>query len=106
MHINVQISSLTYQQDEAAHHTFSGANSKWCHNRRFFRSEAGHFGWAVNGAEPGDVVAVFRGCDYAFTLRPNGDSSYKIVGDCYLHGIMDGEAMVDESLSEVEITLV
>lgn len=106
MNDNIQFAFLTCRQDEAAHHTFSGANSKWCHNRRFFRSEAGRFGWAIDGAEPRDMIAVFRGCDYPFTLRPNGDGSYKIVGDCYLHGIMDGEAMVNESLSEVEITLV
>ncbi|KAK3368403.1 heterokaryon incompatibility protein-domain-containing protein [Podospora didyma] len=79
----------------------SGANARWCYNRRFFKTEAGRFGWGVNGVRAGDVVGVFYGGQYPFVLREveeteggNGvdGTSYRIVGDCYLNGTMDGEA--------------
>jgi len=74
-----------------------GSYAKWCHQRRFFRSEAGRYGWTVDGSQPGDLVAVFYGCDYPLVLRPVGDGvrSVRIIGDCYIDGLMDGEALAE-----------
>lgn len=40
----------------------------------------------------GDLVVVFFGGRVPFILRQH-DSSYILVGECYIHGIMDGEAI-------------
>lgn len=76
--------------------TVRSAHLRWCYHRRFYESEAGRYGWAVDGAMPGDRVAVFYGCDYPFMIRDAGDGKYRIVGDCYIHGLMDGEALGEE----------
>lgn len=44
----------------------------------------------------GDEVWVLFGGRVPFVLRPNeAGSTFSMIGDCYLHGFMDGEAMVD-----------
>ncbi|KAI1325428.1 hypothetical protein F5Y16DRAFT_264381 [Xylariaceae sp. FL0255] len=80
------------------------AHKGWCYNRRFFISEAERYGWAVDGTLAGDKVAIIYGGDFPFLLRDAGDGTYKIVGDCYIHGLMDGEALGDE-FEEVDIVI-
>jgi hypothetical protein len=40
----------------------------------------------------GDVVAVLTGGTMPIVLRPH-NGYYTVVGDAYIHGIMDGEAL-------------
>lgn len=65
--------------------------------RRLVTTERGHVGIALEAVERTDVVAILLGCSTPVVLRPvDGDSEsprWKVVGDCYLHGIMNGEAM-------------
>jgi len=91
-----------------AYNILTGSNSKWAHNRRFFRSEGGRFGWAVDGTRVGDVVAVFEGGDFPFVLREDSEpDKYRIIGDCYIHGFMEGEGMTDEfAEKETEICVI
>ncbi|KAF6827729.1 ankyrin and het domain protein [Colletotrichum plurivorum] len=44
-------------------------------------------------AEPGDVVFLVDGCDAPFVLR-RGETPgmWRVVGECYVHGVMNGEA--------------
>jgi hypothetical protein len=83
---------------------FAGAQKKWCYNRRFFISAFERYGWAVDGTYFGDLVAILYDCKYLFLLREAGDGTYKIVGDCYIHGLMDGEALGDD-FQEEELVL-
>lgn len=43
----------------------------------------------------GDVIAVMFGMNIPLVLRPVGGDYYQIVGEAYVHGIMDGEVMKD-----------
>jgi hypothetical protein len=47
----------------------------------------------------GDFIAVLAGGRVPFVLRPIGDH-YRLVGPCYVHGIMNGEAF-PENLDEL-----
>lgn len=78
---------------------------RWCFNRRFYRTVAGRFGWAPDCAEAGDEICVLYGGPVPFLLRPDGAGHHEVVGDCYLHGFMDGEAM-DAGFGEREIHLI
>ncbi len=51
--------------------------------------------------EIGGVTAIYFGADLPFVLRPtprvaDDKICYAIVGICYIHGLMDGEAVDDE----------
>ena len=62
--------------------------------RSFFVSEKGHFGICPKNTRPGDVLAVVFGASVTFVLKPNEkDSTFSLVGGCYIHGFMEGEAL-------------
>lgn len=42
--------------------------------------------------QEGDLIYVAIGCDFPFLVRPAGDM-YRVIGECYLYGYMNGEAL-------------
>lgn len=69
--------------------------------RRFLVSDAGYIGLAPQNAEEADLVCVLLGGRTPFVLRPREDL-YELIGPCYVHGIMDGEAMGQLGLRNFE----
>lgn len=57
-------------------------------------TQRGSIGLAPSNANVGDVVAVFTGGRVPIILRPQ-TGYYTVVGDAYVHGIMDRGAMRD-----------
>jgi hypothetical protein len=53
-----------------------------------------YIGVGPYNTEPGDFCAVLFGGDVPFVLRDEGDEQM-LVGDCYVHGIMQGEVVAD-----------
>ena len=49
----------------------------------------------------GDVIGIFTGCPVPYVLRRKGDF-FELIGHCYVHGFMDGEASARELLKRVE----
>lgn len=42
----------------------------------------------------GDTIAIFFGARTPFIIRPDEDTGhFRLIGDCYIHGLMDGEAL-------------
>jgi hypothetical protein len=64
-----------------------------CSNRRLFATEKGYLGLGPAAILTGDIIAVILGLDTPLVLRRSGVDGYQIVGEAYVHGIMDGEAM-------------
>ncbi|KAH7157707.1 heterokaryon incompatibility protein-domain-containing protein [Dactylonectria estremocensis] len=61
--------------------------------RRFFTTKSGYIGMCVVDIAPGDIVATFSGATVPFVLRPhNKASEFRLISDCYVHGLMNGEA--------------
>ncbi|KAF7514022.1 hypothetical protein GJ744_006636 [Endocarpon pusillum] len=50
-----------------------------------------YFGLAPGEAEKGDIVCVLFGCSVPVVLRDSGNGYHEFIGECYIHGIMDGE---------------
>lgn len=61
-------------------------------------------GLGPGDVEAGDVVCVVRGSRVPVVLRPvaGKESVYRLVGDCYVHGIMDGEFANSASRCDVK----
>jgi hypothetical protein len=57
-------------------------------------TEKGYLAAVPDTTEVGDCIAVLAGGDFPFILRPTGDH-YCLIGPCYVHGIMSGEAFPD-----------
>ncbi|KAK3985494.1 HET-domain-containing protein [Cladorrhinum sp. PSN332] len=61
--------------------------------RVFFFTSKGHMGMGPPWMKVGDVIAVLIGSETPFIIREICPSRYHLIGQCYLHGIMDGEAI-------------
>jgi hypothetical protein len=64
-----------------------------CSNRKLFVTEKGYLGLGPAAVLTGDIIAVILGLDTPLVLRRSGVDGYQIVGEAYVHGIMDGETM-------------
>jgi hypothetical protein len=62
-------------------------------------------GTGPDGLRVGDIVCVLYGGDVPFILRLDGQGQYALIGECYVGGIMHGEAL-DMGLEEREFLLV
>ncbi|KAK8026226.1 hypothetical protein PG990_004049 [Apiospora arundinis] len=77
--------------------------------RRIITTARGYVGMAPKGSKQGDSIFLLKGCSVPLVLRPNGDGTYYLVGECYVAGIMRGEAMrqfmEDDSIEEMNVVL-
>jgi hypothetical protein len=63
-----------------------------CWNRVLFTSSKGYMGLGPKISKPGDLVCVLGGGIIPILLRP-ANGYFQVVGECYIHGIMEGEAV-------------
>jgi len=52
----------------------------------------GYFGLGPEVTQPGDATAVLIRCSFPAVLRPHS-KFYKVAGECYVHGLMNGEVL-------------
>jgi hypothetical protein len=78
-------------------------------NRKFFVTELagsgteGRLGLAPNNAKEEDTVCIFYGCSVPVLIRKiKKREEYEFNGECYLHGLMDGEAVGDSRKAELK----
>jgi hypothetical protein len=71
-------------------------------NRGFFEAtevrpgKAKRFGLAPGHARVGDLICILFGCSVPVVLRRGADgpsNTFTFVGECFVHGMMDGEAL-------------
>ena len=62
-------------------------------NRCVITTNTGLVGVAPKSARPGDAVAIILGCPQPMLLMPC-DGKMKVLGDCYVHGLNWGEALL------------
>ena len=74
-------------------------------DRRLFATDRGYIGLGPREMQEGDHVYILSGGDVPYILRPipgPRPRTFELVGDCYLHGIMYGEAAgTDEDYHDV-----
>ncbi|KIM98517.1 hypothetical protein OIDMADRAFT_31305 [Oidiodendron maius Zn] len=62
------------------------------HKRRFFITNTQAIGIGPREIQAGDIIGVIFGGQAPFVLRPCG-GHYHLVGECFVIGLMDGEAI-------------
>jgi hypothetical protein len=61
-------------------------------DRQLFITNAGRTGIGPAGMQLTDMVCIFTGAPMPVILRPAGiTGQYRLVGECYVHGLMNGE---------------
>lgn len=61
-------------------------------NRCLFRTSRAYIGLALLEVSAGDKICILGGAQVPFVLRPVQEE-WRVVGECYVHGIMDGDAV-------------
>ncbi|KAF9880376.1 heterokaryon incompatibility protein [Colletotrichum karsti] len=74
-------------------------------NRRLGITTKGYLGLFPQHAEAGDNLYVLDGGHVPFVMRDAEGGKFRLVGECYVYGIMDGEAIREDTRLE-EMTLV
>lgn len=69
--------------------------------RALITTETGYLGLAPITVCPGDVVTMLFGCKCPVVLRPCRGNMYRVVGECYIHELMDGEILTQERDGQV-----
>lgn len=86
----------------------AAAFAKRLSNGRFCVTKRGYLGFAPPEAHLGDVICVLHGGAVPFVLRRtfSHDSEHRLIGECYIHGIMYGEALSFDGIEERSFFLV
>ncbi|CAG8955960.1 hypothetical protein HYFRA_00008814 [Hymenoscyphus fraxineus] len=69
--------------------------------RRFMITKKGYVGIAHAQGQMGDSIVLLRGCTMPMILR-KCDGGWRVVGEAYVHGIMNGEAWREREEEEME----
>ncbi|KAI0023450.1 hypothetical protein F4780DRAFT_81371 [Xylariomycetidae sp. FL0641] len=72
--------------------------------RPFSIRDGKQIGLAPRQTQPGDVVYIIAGAVVPFIFRRGGDEQLRMIGEAYVHSIMDGEVM-KENPSRTRITI-
>jgi len=93
-------SYLDRNQDLQKLSLFSRAFGFAAAHRRFFTTRNGYIGLTSPGSLPEDRVCIFLSGATPFIIRENASASiengnrvWSLVGEAYVHGLMDGEAL-------------
>jgi hypothetical protein len=76
-------------------------------NRRMFITQNGLLGLGPRVLATDDVVCFIYGCGVPLVLRPTQDAQYRLVGEAYVHSIMDGQFLRDHNVYKgIGVTIV
>jgi len=84
----------TVSDYEDLKHLVKLSSRRICEGRKAFRTVNGWIGFGPAEMLPGDMIMVVAGADVPFLLRPSevgNESLYRLVGECYVQGLMLGE---------------
>jgi hypothetical protein len=86
-----QLSTTEYQAQLDMRTAFSNA----MYLRNVCMTQKGYLGLVPISAMIGDLICLFLGGQVFYCLRPsaNVEHEYEYIGEVYVHGLMDGEAM-------------
>jgi hypothetical protein len=70
--------------------------------RRLGRTTSGYLALLLFDAEATDAIVLLQGCKTPYVVCRR-ETCWEFVGDCYIHGAMDGEAWNESILEEMVI---
>ena len=99
------IFDATMSEHYAKAKVFDQVHGNAISGKRLFTTRRGFIGLAPSRTAPEDIVCILKGSTVPFILRQAGER-YVLVGECYCHGIMYGEAMQKSDIRMREFSIV
>ncbi|GME25429.1 heterokaryon incompatibility protein-domain-containing protein [Neofusicoccum parvum] len=81
------------ESDSANEFGFVFRYRRTSYGRTVSRTDADQLGNGPRRLEVGDQVWVLAGANVPFVFRPQARGGYQFIGEAYVHGIMNGEAL-------------
>ncbi len=76
-------------------------NFPWPFDRaRCQNSVRDRLGWVSTFAQEGDLIAVFYGSAVPFVVRPLINGRHKVIGSCWIEGLMTGEDFTSSTVPD------
>ena len=102
----LSIRNLEYRRPRLTYREMQIAFKAAVRSRRFCITSKGYMGLFPRGTQLGDQICVFMGAPLPFVLRLQENSdSYLLIGECYVHGLMEGETLNMEDMKVEEIII-
>ncbi|KAL6902627.1 heterokaryon incompatibility domain-containing protein [Trichoderma evansii] len=102
--------ALRQQPSLVPQDTLEAGIEKFALGRRFFITKKGYFGLGPQKLEPEDRIAVLFGSGVPFVLRKcptiRGKRAWRIIGECYVQGIMQGKVIRKWELGTCEAQML
>ncbi|KAK0516001.1 hypothetical protein JMJ35_002035 [Cladonia borealis] len=91
-------------ETEAANY-FSIVLGNACEDRIFFSTKGGRIGVGPPETQPGDLICILYGAGPLYVLRRGSDAKkpLQILGDAFVHGLMDLDDMYEQVRSNDEV---
>jgi hypothetical protein len=83
---------------------FGNFDAQILQSRTFARTEQGYLALMPIEARVGDAIAICQGGKVPLLLRPNVDGKLRLLGGCYIHGMMFGERYCEKDCYEISIS--
>ena len=64
------------------------------------------FSWVHKHSKIGDKIVVFRGARVPYVIRELENGNYNLIGECWVQGMMEGEALELPEFKWRDIALV
>jgi hypothetical protein len=74
--------------------------------RKLMTTARGYLGLVPWVAELGDMICVLPGCSTPLIIRPGTGGYFNLIGECYVHGMMEGEVMEWLESGEVQLETI
>lgn len=88
--------------DEAYVRPYSDAAITSCLYRSFATTQKGYLALVPRKATSGQLICVLRGGNVPFIMNRRENGYFELVGEAYVHGIMDGEFVRDARREDLE----
>ncbi|KAK8108448.1 hypothetical protein PG984_014249 [Apiospora sp. TS-2023a] len=91
------------EKDDAEMRRYYDTFENLCVDRRFFTTSGGRMGVGPDNLTKGAVVCIIQNLDFPVLLDRGSEGRYRLIGVCYVSGIMHGEALEGREFTRVEI---
>ena len=86
--------------------SFIAATNRWALRLNLCVTKNKYLGHVPITANAGDLICVILGAGAPFVIRPDPTgNTYQLIGECYVHGMMNGEAMRMPHIAVEDITI-
>ena len=83
-------------RDFENHKRIEASIEKWSSKRQICLTEKDRLAFVPQKAEEMDIICVIYGSEVPYVLRRMRNGHYRVIGECYVYGIMDGKAVDDD----------